>query len=717
MIGNIGIIVAFLAALITAILYLREACAVSAKQLTKNKWALYFYHIHTAGLLITSIYLFYALISHKFEYYYVYAHTSIDLPFKYLISAFWAGQEGTFILWALITAIAGYLLIKREKELLPVIVPVVMLGQLFLLFFLFLENPFYHLGMVPPDGMGLNPLLMDPWMVIHPPVVFVGYALLIFPFAYAVASLWKKDFQKGLLRALPWAAAGWFFLGTGILIGGAWAYRVLGWGGYWGWDPVENASLVPWLTCTALVHGLIAQKQNKLYVKSNLLLAIITYALIIFATYLTRSGVMAEFSVHAFAETTLSYFILSFFLIFFLGGLLVLIGRYKELPRDKENATLFSRQGSFTITLIVLSLSGALVMLGTLSPLLTGIFGSPASVDENFYLQTNAPLVFVIFLVLTLCPLLTWKNEQPQQVFKQLQFLFYIMVPALAAGYFLGIQTFLGLLMVAALVSALVVNFMTLRKIIRKGLLYSGGYIAHIGLAILFAGVLGSTGYTQSQMLILPRGENVEAFGYQFNYKGIVTEGDNNYPEIIVSSGEKTFTARPNLYLAGGRLMRSPAIHRNITRDLYISPLEVQSDVKREDLTLAAGQGVEYNDYKIIFNGFQFEPHSQTGVIEVGALIEIHQNNQITEYMPLMRYDEAGKHSIPVETAGLGTITLEDIDADNGLVRLTIESVSDGSGESFIIEVKIKPLISMLMVGSFLLAAGTAIAVWRRFKN
>jgi cytochrome c-type biogenesis protein CcmF len=565
--------------------------------------------------------------------------------------------------------------------------------------------------------MGLNPLLMDPWMVIHPPIVFVGYALLIFPFAYALASLWKKDFQQGFLRALPWTAAGWLFLGTGILIGGAWAYRVLGWGGYWGWDPVENASLVPWLTCTALVHGLIAQKQNKLYIKSNLLLAIITYSLIIFATYLTRSGVMANFSVHAFAETTLSYFILAFFLVFLLGGLLVLVICYKNIPLDKNNYALFSRRGSFTITLIVLSLAAVLIMLGTLSPLLTGLFGNPASVDEIFYLQTNAPLFFVIFLVLTLCPLLTWKNEQIRLVLKQLKVILFILIPALVIGYIVGIKSALGLLMLATMVSALVVNVVSLKKALRRGLIYSGGYFAHIGLALLFIGVVGSTGYTQSQMVALTKGEAVEVLGYQLNYQGIVTEGNDNYPEVKITDGAKTFTARPNLYLAGGRLMRSPAIHRNITRDLYISPVEVQLGASRDILTMSAGQSIEYNEYKIIFSGFQFEPHSQTGVIEVGALLEINRNGQITEHMPVMRYDNTGKYRDPVRVAEGVTITLEEIDADNGLVQLAIEDSNVNAGEVFIVEVKIKPLISLLIVGSILLAGGSALAVWRRFKE
>lgn len=718
MIGNLGILSAFITALISGFFFFRLTSTAKSKIDTARKTALLFYHLHTFSLVLTSGYLLYALLTHQFQYFYVYAHSSLDLPFKYLLSAFWAGQEGTFLLWALITALAGYILFRKEKELLPGIMPVVLFSQAFLILFLILENPFFHLGQVPSDGMGLNPLLMDPWMVIHPPIVFIGYALLIYPFSYAVAVLWKGDWHKTILRALPWAVAGWFFLGLGILIGGAWAYRVLGWGGYWGWDPVENASLVPWLVGTALVHGLIAQKEKQVFQKSNLLLALATYLLIIFATFLTRSGVMADYSVHAFADTTLTYFILAFFLSLVLIGLFFFLKRFKEIPVVQRQDSYFSRRFSFSLTMFILILSASLIMLGTLSPVLTGLFASPAGVDEGFYLQTNAPLYFLLFATLAICPLLTWKGEGVKDLYRRLKYLLFVLPIAVIGGYMAGVTTWPGILLLIVIIAALAVNLVALRRVRKRGLRYSGGYLAHVGLALLMVGFLGSTLYTQSQVLALPRGETVEALGYEFSYLGLVVQEESNYPEVLIQlSDNRQYFARPSLYMAGNRLMRSPAIYRSLARDLYISPLEIQLDDSREVAVLFMNQAYKYQDYTLTFTGFQFEPHETSGVIEVGAVIElIAANTSPEEYIPTIVHDSQGSSSDPVILPEGEQLLLEGINADSGQITISLqEQASADRNELFIVEVKIKPLISLLIIGAVLLSLGMAIATWRRF--
>lgn len=717
MIGNIGILLAFISALLAGILFFRQASTKVTASLNIKKYALFFYHLHTLGITVSSLYLLYALITHKFQYYYVYAHSNLSLPLEYLVSAFWAGQEGTYLLWALLVALSGYILIKKEKELLSAIMPFMLLAQLFLLLFLILENPFFHLGQPPLDGMGLNPLLMDPWMVIHPPVVFVGYALLTIPFAYAAAALWKKDWNKGFLRALPWAGAGWLFLGAGILIGGAWAYRVLGWGGYWGWDPVENASLIPWLTGTALVHGLVGQKQKGLYVRSNLLLSIITYVLIISASFLTRSGVMADYSVHAFAETTLTYFIGLYLLVFLSIGLILFLWRIKLLPRGINSAGLLSRQSSFGLTLVILSVSAALVLLGTLSPVLTGLFGSPASVGESFYLQTNAPLVFILFIILAVCPILAWKNKSRSEIFSSLKLSLIILPPGLFIGYISGINTFSGLVFLAIILFALAANLLYFIKKLKRGIKYGGGYLAHMGLALMFIGILGSTVYTESRVLSLSLDQPVEALGYEFTYLGVESEGINSYLQVRVKEGDNTYITRPNIYIAGDRPMRSPGIKRSILKDLYISPLDLQMAETGEYFILAKGEVYELKNYKFTFRGFTFEQHSGSNVIEVGAQLDVEYENIVKEYTPMLRQDPTGRASIPAVLEGGETLIIDEIDADRGLVRLFIEGGDCCLQEElFVVEVKTKPLITVLILGTIMLVMGTALSVWRRFK-
>ncbi|MFO8192057.1 MAG: cytochrome c biogenesis protein CcsA [Bacillota bacterium] len=718
MIGNIGILIAFGSALAAAILFLKKAISSQSGKSAGIDYAYVFYHLHTAGIIIASVYLMYVLLTHQFQYYYVFAHTNLELPLKYLVSSFWAGQEGTFLLWALMAALAGYLLMKKEKELLPAVMPFILLGQLFLMIFLFLETPFYDLGRVPADGMGMNPLLMDPWMVIHPPIVFIGYALLTIPFAYAVAALWKKDWSVGFLRALPWAGAGWLFLGAGIFIGAAWAYRVLGWGGYWGWDPVENASLVPWLTATALVHGLVGQKQKGRFVKSNLLLAIITFVLIITATFLTRGGVMADYSVHAFAETALTYVLGIFVLIYLVPGLALYIARFKFLPVQSSSEGFFSRQGSFVITMVVLCLSALLVLLGTLSPILTGLFGSPASVDEQFYFQTNSPLFFLLFIVLIVCPLLGWKNEVFKVVFTRLKKILIIFPAALIVAYLAGVNSFFNLLFIGIMTLALAVNVVWLVRTVKAGLKFSGAYLAHVGLALLFIGVLASTFYTESQLLNLKKGEPVEALGLEFTYLGLTVEGENNYPVVQVEDGTRVIIARPNIYTAGEQVMRSPAIQHNILSDLYISPMELQIVGGGETFVLAKDEQYRVGDYLIVFRDFSFASHSEAEVIEVGALLDVDGGDGFREYMPTIVQNPAERINNPAILPGGERIIMEKIDADNGMVQLTFEGgESVVEEEIFIAEVKIKPLISILAIGAVLLVAGTAIAVWRRFTT
>lgn len=716
MIGNLGILLAFVSALLSGILYFRQANSQLPSAAGIKNYALIFYHLHVFGVTVASVYLFYAMLTHQFQYYYVYAHSNLSLPFKYLVSAFWAGQEGTFLLWALFVALTGYLLMKREKELLPAIMPFILLGQLFLLLFLILETPFFPLMPVPLDGMGLNPLLMDPWMVIHPPIVFVGYALLTVPFAYAVAALWKKDWDKGFMRVLPWAGAGWLFLGAGIFLGGAWAYRVLGWGGYWGWDPVENASLIPWLTATAMVHGLIAQKQKGLFVKSNLLLSIISYVLIILASFLTRSGVMANYSVHAFAETTLTYFLAVFFLGFLIIGLAFFFWRRKLLPGGESSPSLLSRRTSFSITLIVLCTSASLVLLGTLSPVLTGLFGSPAGVSESFYMQTNTPLFFILFVVLTVCPFLAWNKNSASEIFFSLKLALILLPLGMVVGYTAGITSIPGLMILAMFLLALVINLTYFIKIFKTGIKYSGGYLAHVGLALMFIGILGSTAYTESKVISLSPGQPVEAIGHEFTYLGILNEDGNSYFQIQVRDGDEVFIARPNIYMAGDRSMRSPDIKRTFLQDLYISPLDYQVGEKGEYFVLAKGETLELGNSKFFFQGFIFKQHANSDVIEVGALLEISTGDLVEEYLPALEQGTGGRVSKPVTLGNGDVLSIDGIDADLGLVRLLLESgdCSD-KDEIFTVEVKTKPLISILALGTVLLVIGTGIAVWRRF--
>jgi cytochrome c-type biogenesis protein CcmF len=270
-----------------------------------------------AFLTLASALLMLAILKHEFQYSYVANYSSRDLPLQYLISSFWAGQEGSFLFWVLMGGWLGIFLMHRSEEMEPQVMFLYNLNHLFLTILLIKQSPFKLLPSTPADGQGLNMLLQDPWMVIHPPVVFLGYAAFTIPFAYAIAALWRREYDRWIKPALPWTVFAFLSLGAGIIIGGYWSYKVLGWGGYWGWDPVENASLLPWLAGAALMHGMILQLSLGKMRKTNFILAAFSFLLIIYCTFLTRSGILADFSVHSFTDLGITGWLV-FFMFFFI---------------------------------------------------------------------------------------------------------------------------------------------------------------------------------------------------------------------------------------------------------------------------------------------------------------------------------------------------------------------------------------------------------------
>ena len=286
--GQGALFVAFAAAIIAAFL----SAWRSSHGIRFAKWAVL---IHSGAVTAGSVYLVNALLSHDFRYRYVYSHTDRALAWPYRFSAFWAGPQGSLLFWVLGGALAlvTVMYLQRNRPH-PLVGAVLALSQACLLWLVLLDSPFQRMLTLPVDGRGINALLLNPWMTVHPPIILLGYAFLAVPLAYSVAALITRDYDGGLFSVLPWTVLSWLLLGGGIVIGGVWAYQVLGWGGFWGWDPVENSSLVPWLTASALVHGLLVQRKRGNMLRSNHFLAITTYLLVLLATFITRSGLMAD---------------------------------------------------------------------------------------------------------------------------------------------------------------------------------------------------------------------------------------------------------------------------------------------------------------------------------------------------------------------------------------------------------------------------------------
>ncbi|MCL5677248.1 MAG: cytochrome c biogenesis protein CcsA, partial [Firmicutes bacterium] len=327
--------------------------------------------VSTVGIAI----LAYQFLSNDFSNNYVFNHSSSDLSTFYRFSALWAGNEGSLLLWewllVVYAAVAAYFPHREAEDLIPYVNAVVLGINLFFMFILnFVTLPFATLNPVPAQGMGLNPLLQDPGMVIHPPTLYAGYVGFAIPFAYAMAALFTRKVSDIWIKVTRrWTLWAWLFLSVGIIFGAQWAYVVLGWGGYWAWDPVENASLLPWLTGTAFLHSVMIQERRGMLKVWNVMLIIVTFLLTVFGTFLSRSGVLA--SVHAFSDTTLGMWFLIFMGTTLAASLYLAFDRLPLLKEENQFESILSKESSFLLNNVLLVGSAFAVFWGTIFPLIS----------------------------------------------------------------------------------------------------------------------------------------------------------------------------------------------------------------------------------------------------------------------------------------------------------------------------------------------------------
>jgi cytochrome c-type biogenesis protein CcmF len=355
--------------------------------------------------------LYYIIYNHLFEYHYAWAHSSKILPVYYIISSFWEGQEGSFWLWMFWQSFLGFIIFKKAKSWENSVMTVLMLSQAFIASMLvgvevfglkIGSSPFILLRDAMPgpifqrgdylslitDGNGLNPLLQNYWMVIHPPTLFLGFASMIIPFAYAIGGLWEKRYSEWVKPALPWTLFAVMILGTGIIMGSFWAYEALNFGGFWAWDPVENASIIPWLTLIAAVHVLIAYKNSGHSYFTATFLVLISFILVFYASFLTRSGILGETSVHSFTDLGMFWHLVLYIFVFLFLSVFFLIIRWKELPITKKDEETYSREFWLFIGALVISIACLQILASTSVPVFNAIFGTeiapPADVIAHY---------------------------------------------------------------------------------------------------------------------------------------------------------------------------------------------------------------------------------------------------------------------------------------------------------------------------------------------
>lgn len=661
-----------------------------------------------------TVYLFILFLTHRFEFSYVYGYSSKNLPFFYLISSFWAGQEGTFLLWVFFGSILGIFLIKKSNNKDWLSLFFFLLVQIFLLTLLLKKSPFELLPVVPGDGRGLNPLLLDFWMVIHPPLIFIGYSALAIPFCFAVSALVRNKYDDWLNSALSWISFGLLFLGAGVFSGGYWAYKVLGWGGYWGWDPVENASLIPWLFSVALLHGILLGRRDKSLSKTNLFLAIATFLLVLYGTFLTRSGILADFSVHSFTDLGINLFLvlgILFFTFFSLGLFLLRFSLIKSRP---SNLNFFSQSFGVLLGLIFILASAILILLGTSSPILTGLFGNPSKVHTIYYIRTNFPIAIIIGIILGVAPVLLWKSSRPFEILKKLYYpvLFSIILTILAIFFMVRSTLYSVFLFLFLLV--FFTNLKALFQRIKKGSKSFGGYLSHIGFGIMLVGVLFSSGYNVTETINLPLGEQKKLFSYKFIYQGMKGSflDEDNFLQIDVEKNNKSFSAKPKFYFSQytESIMRSPHIEYGFLSDLYLAPSDIQENW--ESFSLTKGDSTKIKGYLIKFLSFDITSHGEGGEIAVGAVLEVEKEGKKETVVPLIILGAEEKEQVEAKLSGGELLYLDEVDADRKMVSLAL--VDEEQKEVLVLEVSKKPLISLVWLGTILIMAGLFVTLLRR---
>ncbi len=674
----------------------------------------------TIGLVTLSGWLLYLFRMHDFRYAYVANYSSRSMEAKYVFAAFWGGQEGTFLLWALFSTLLSALLLRARNRLVPTAMFFASWAPIFLLFILTVQSPFRLLAAAAPDGAGLNPLLQDPWMTIHPPTLFVGYASLILPFALALATLVHKDEPSWLAVAPPFVLLSTVILGTGFTMGGLWAYKVLGWGGFWGWDPVENASLVPWLFNMGLLHGLLVQRATGALGRTTLFLAVTSYMFVLYGSFLTRSGVLADFSVHSFVDLGLSGYLLAFMGFFGVVGYGAWALRSSSFARPQVALGGFSREFALWLGMLVFCLMAVLTMLGTSAPLISRLFGEPGNVQVDYYNRVNGPLGILICVLVAIGPLSRWRQESPRGFLRQAG-------PAIALGLVtalvalaLGMREPVNVVLAGGAVFALVANLTVALKAARRGLSYAAGYVSHLGFAILVLGVLAYSTFGRQKQVALPAGETTEALGFKLRYDGKRPQPDGKDKVAIRVEGEgRSFEARPVLYFSefNQGVMRNPHVERFLTHDVYISPIELKEGGESGDqVVLAKGQSGKAGDLLLTFQEFEREGvMGDPNGFKLRARVALGEGGGATIARPGIAITPYGLQKEPVALPGGGTLTLANVDPNSGTAQLVVSTPgATPSPEVLAVEVSTKPLIGLVWVGMGIVLFGAALGIRRR---
>ncbi|UYQ94758.1 cytochrome c biogenesis protein CcsA [Chitinophaga horti] len=802
--GHFFAVLAFVASILATVAY---ACAVTVKDpLRSDSWrklGRWSFYVQTASVLLVFGILYYIISNHLFEYKYAFQHSSRSLPMNYLLACFWEGQEGSFLLWSFWHSLLGLVLIHTTKKWEAPVMTVLSLAQICLgsmLLGIYIFD--YHVGSNPfilmreenvnapifqsanymemdfmKDGNGLNILLQNYWMVIHPPVLFLGFACTIIPFAFAFGGLWTKDFSGWIKPALPWALFGTMMLGTGIMMGAAWAYESLTFGGYWAWDPVENASLVPWLTLVAGIHTLLAYKHSGHALKSTFFFFIISFVLILYSTFLTRSGILGQTSVHAFTDLGMSGQLLIFMGIFTIPALWLLIRYNKLIPSPKKEESSYSREFWLFVGSLVLLVSAIQITYATSIPVWAKIPWfknlAPPTEPEFYYNKIQIWVAIVIGLLTGLIQYLKWKDTAKGTVLKKIWVPLAITLAATVAiivfgkvnyskygaGFLVAIY-----LMLFSSIFAIVGNFSYIFIGIKGNLKAAGASVAHIGFGMVLLGVLISSSKMQvlsldkagildgyfteeskqnsRENLMLPKGMPMQMGDYYVTYAGDSSALGDPKSYYIVRYERKAnrdapvterFTLYPDAFMNAkgqeGTITPNPASKHYLTKDIftYVTGLPDKQHKKEaaafKPYKLKDGDTVFFSQGYLVMRGLENNPVKagytpQPGDITVAAKLDVFtKTDKKYELSPLFVLRGTEVHQVEDSIAPLAlNVQFAKILPEEKQIELMIREV-DNSDDYIVLRALVFPFINVLWIGIIVMIAGFLMSMYYRIKK
>jgi cytochrome c-type biogenesis protein CcmF len=712
----------------------------------------------TALLIVAASMLVIDIVQHRFEYTYVWNYSSRELPLHLLIATFYSGQEGSFLLWTMLVAIIGVVLAPYARRHGYESAVMTMYGLIlcFLTLLLVAKNPFafYYetfaadgvtAADVPLNGKGLNPLLHNSWITIHPPILFTGFASMSVSFAFAMAGLWKRDYHRWIRVALPWTLFATAILGFGIMLGGFWAYETLGWGGFWGWDPVENSSLIPWLVSVALVHTMLVQQRTRGLVKTNMALAVAAFVMVLYSTFLTRSGILGDTSVHSFVDPGAFAFwiLLAFMLSFVIMGATMLVKRAGDMNIHREDFQPSTREFMMAIGAALVMASAIFVTVGTTWPVFMEIIDQPkVAVNVGYYNTTHIVLVPLILLVNALSLLMQWRSTTRSVFKKNVLISAAIAIVLTSVSIALGVQSATAIALATAAWFALIVNVRAGWTIVRRSAASAGAYISHTGIALLIFGVITTSQYSENHHVVLTQGEPTQVGDYTLTFLGkeqiekhFADREKFRYDVHVGGKGEDRVVSAV-LYWSDYNKRQSaflePGIRWGAMNDLYISPKATEMENVWNASTLMKGATMSVprdTTVRIALERFTMpmeEGPTDDGRMQMSAVLHVDgpEGHQEVRARTKITTSEGTPEFDPVWTAipgsvmevGLTQITRNNDDPSKSTAQLSFREAGKPlptPREVFTVDFSVKPLISLVWIGVITMVMGFAFSIVR----